>query len=97
MAWRCTRPGRGGTPSSPTPPLAQHLDHALRHSTVEEQSAPLQVRIGIHTGLVVLGDIGAGARTKRLALGETPEYCRAYPEPGGPRYRHGECGHVSAD
>ncbi|HXG22487.1 MAG TPA: adenylate/guanylate cyclase domain-containing protein [Methylomirabilota bacterium] len=33
---------------------------------------PLQVRIGIHTGLVVVGDIGAGGRTEQLALGETP-------------------------
>jgi class 3 adenylate cyclase len=33
---------------------------------------PLQVRIGIHTGPVVVGEIGAGAHTERLALGETP-------------------------
>jgi class 3 adenylate cyclase/predicted ATPase len=33
---------------------------------------PLQVRIGIHTGLVVIGDIGASGRTEQLALGETP-------------------------
>ena len=33
---------------------------------------PLQVRIGIHTGPVVVGEIGEGARTERLALGETP-------------------------
>jgi class 3 adenylate cyclase len=45
---------------------------ALQHATVETRSTPLQVRVGIHTGLVVLGDIGAGARTERLALGETP-------------------------
>jgi class 3 adenylate cyclase/predicted ATPase len=32
----------------------------------------LQVRIGIHTGPVVVGEIGAGKRTERLALGETP-------------------------
>src|SRR5262245_2462387 len=33
---------------------------------------PIQVRIGIHTGLVVVGEIGAGSRTEQLALGETP-------------------------
>ncbi|HEX8711980.1 MAG TPA: adenylate/guanylate cyclase domain-containing protein [Terracidiphilus sp.] len=32
----------------------------------------LQVRIGIHTGLVVVGDIGAGVRREQLALGEAP-------------------------
>jgi class 3 adenylate cyclase len=33
---------------------------------------PLQVRIGIHTGLVVVGEIGSGGRHEQLALGETP-------------------------
>src|SRR5262249_32480383 len=33
---------------------------------------PLQVRIGIHTGPVVVGEIGTGEHTERLALGETP-------------------------
>ena len=33
---------------------------------------PLQVRIGIHTGPVVVGEIGTGERRERLALGETP-------------------------
>src|SRR5262245_4773680 len=33
---------------------------------------PLQVRLGIHTGPVVVGEIGAGEHTERLALGETP-------------------------
>ena len=42
------------------------------------QQAPLlqrhsvQVRIGIHTGLVVVGEIGAGAKREQLALGDTP-------------------------
>ena len=30
------------------------------------------VRLGVHTGLVVMGDVGAGARHEPLALGETP-------------------------
>ena len=33
---------------------------------------PLQVRIGIHTGLVVVGEIGSGAKRELLAMGETP-------------------------
>jgi class 3 adenylate cyclase/predicted ATPase len=38
----------------------------------QARQQPLQVRIGIHTGLVVVGEIGAGSRTEQLALGETP-------------------------
>ncbi|HXA51773.1 MAG TPA: adenylate/guanylate cyclase domain-containing protein [Candidatus Acidoferrum sp.] len=33
---------------------------------------PPQVRIGIHTGIVVVGDVGAGSRREQLALGEAP-------------------------
>jgi class 3 adenylate cyclase len=33
---------------------------------------PLQVRIGIHTGQVVVGEIGGGSKPEQLALGETP-------------------------
>src|SRR5262249_29432928 len=33
---------------------------------------PLQVRIGIHTGPVAVGEIRAGERTGRLAVAETP-------------------------
>jgi class 3 adenylate cyclase len=33
---------------------------------------PLQVRIGIHTGVVVIGEIGSADKREILALGETP-------------------------
>ena len=33
---------------------------------------PVQVRIGIHTGPVVVGQMGGGGRHEQLALGETP-------------------------
>jgi class 3 adenylate cyclase len=36
------------------------------------EGAPLQVRVGIHTGPVVVGEMGAGARRETLAIGETP-------------------------
>src|SRR5437867_12262095 len=32
----------------------------------------LAARLGIHTGLVVVGDVGGGTRQEQLALGETP-------------------------
>lgn len=35
-------------------------------------SVSLAVRIGIHTGPVVVGEIGGGGRREQLALGETP-------------------------
>ena len=41
----------------------------------------LAVRLGIHTGLVVVGEVGSGTRQEQLALGETPE-------PRGPPARH---------
>src|SRR5438093_13402026 len=32
----------------------------------------LAVRVGIHTGLVVVGEVRSGSRREQLALGETP-------------------------
>src|SRR5712692_9627362 len=42
----------------------QDLNRRIQH--------PLQVRIGIHTGLVVVGEIGSSDKREILALGETP-------------------------
>lgn len=36
------------------------------------RTVPLQVRIGIHTGPVVVGEIGSGEKREQLALGEPP-------------------------
>jgi class 3 adenylate cyclase len=38
----------------------------------QERGVHLAVRLGIHTGLVVGGDVGGGTRQEQLALGETP-------------------------
>src|SRR5262245_50479454 len=38
----------------------------------QERGIHLEVRLGIHTGLVVVGEIGGGTRQEQLALGETP-------------------------
>jgi class 3 adenylate cyclase/predicted ATPase len=38
----------------------------------QERGVSLAVRLGIHTGLVVVGEIGGGGKHDQLALGETP-------------------------
>jgi class 3 adenylate cyclase/tetratricopeptide (TPR) repeat protein len=38
----------------------------------QERGVELAVRLGIHTGLVVVGDVGGEGRQEQLALGETP-------------------------
>jgi class 3 adenylate cyclase/DNA-binding winged helix-turn-helix (wHTH) protein/predicted ATPase len=44
----------------------------LQKRLQQEQGISFSVRVGIHTGLVVVGDIGEGAKHERLALGEAP-------------------------
>jgi class 3 adenylate cyclase/predicted ATPase len=48
------------------------LNARLRERLPVLQHRPLQVRIGIHSGLVVVGEMGAGAAHEQVALGETP-------------------------
>ncbi len=43
-----------------------------RDSGQRDRQGAWQVRIGVHTGVVVVGEIGAGGRREHLALGETP-------------------------
>ena len=51
------------------------LVQAVRSLTAPE---PLQVRIGIGTGLVVVGDlVGSGEAQERGVVGETPNFSRA--------------------
>jgi class 3 adenylate cyclase/predicted ATPase len=45
---------------------------ALNARLYSEQEIRLAVRLGIHTGLVVVGQMGGGGRHERLALGDTP-------------------------
>ena len=37
----------------------------------KEKNLRLDVRIGVHSGMVVVGDVGSGKRLERLALGDT--------------------------
>ena len=44
----------------------------LNTRLTQERSVQLAVRLGIHTGLVVVGEVGGSTRQEQLALGETP-------------------------
>ena len=44
----------------------------LNTRLAQAQGVSLAVRLGVHTGLVVVGDVGTGPRQEQLALGETP-------------------------
>src|SRR5215813_12559132 len=41
----------------------------------QSQCLQLAIRIGVHTGLVVVGDMGGAGRQEQLALGEVPNVC----------------------
>src|SRR5262245_18998896 len=45
----------------------------LNSRLAQERGVQLAVRLGCHTGLVVVGDVGGGSRQEQLALGETPD------------------------
>jgi class 3 adenylate cyclase/energy-coupling factor transporter ATP-binding protein EcfA2 len=44
----------------------------LKTHLQRDKGIPLGVRLGIHTGLVVIGEMGGGGRQEQLALGEVP-------------------------
>ncbi len=50
----------------------QLLNARMRPALKARLPHPIQVRIGIHTGLVVIGEIGSSEKKEVLALGETP-------------------------
>ena len=61
-AQRAVRTGLGILEAMGMLPPRLVRDHGIR----------LAVRIGIHTGLVVVGEMGSGGRHEHLALGDTP-------------------------
>lgn len=52
--------------------LVEAIGRLPKQPPGHDQPLPWAVRIGIHTGLVVMGEIGGGARREQLALGDTP-------------------------
>jgi class 3 adenylate cyclase len=65
-AQRAVRAGLGIVAALPA--LNQQLHLVVR----ARQAPPLQVRIGIHTGLVVVGELGGKDYREAMALGDTP-------------------------
>src|SRR5262245_54418116 len=61
-----TRLGQEGLPA-----LACVSTH-VRPTQSRQRGVHLAARLGIHTGLVVVGEMGGGTRQEQLALGETP-------------------------
>jgi tetratricopeptide (TPR) repeat protein len=51
--------------------MVEALDQ-LNTRLAQERGVQLAVRLGVHTGLVVVGEVGGGTRQEQLALGETP-------------------------
>jgi class 3 adenylate cyclase/tetratricopeptide (TPR) repeat protein len=56
----------------------------LRESGAIPAETPLEVRLGAHTGRVVVGPVGAGDRKSRIALGDTPNIAARIQSEGEP-------------
>ena len=48
---------------------------ALNTRLEQDKGIRLAIRLGIHTGLVVVGEMGSKGRQEQLALGEVPNVC----------------------
>jgi len=65
-AQRAVRAGLGILAALP------HLNSRLQQTVKDIRNFPLHLRIGIHTGMTVVGEMGAGERRELTALGDTP-------------------------
>jgi class 3 adenylate cyclase len=52
---------------------------ALNPGLKQDRNMHLAVRVGIHTGLVVVDEVGGGGQQEQLALGETPNVASPLP------------------
>jgi hypothetical protein len=60
-----------------------------------ERGIRLAIRVSIHTGLVVVGEMGGGGHQERLALGGYAEYRVSSPRAGRTQHDRDERGRVS--
>lgn len=58
--------------------------HALDARMASAGGPHIDVRIGVHTGPVVVGDVGAGGRVERLAVGDAPNVAARLQEAAAP-------------
>ena len=68
----------------------------LNTRLTQERGVHLAVRLGVHTGLVVVGEVGGGTRQEQLALGETPNIAARLQGLAAAQYGGHQCDHVSA-
>ena len=52
--------------------IIEEINETLNGRLQRTHRVDIAVRLGIHTGPVIIGDIGDGSRQEQLALGETP-------------------------
>ena len=64
----------------------------LETRLAQERGCSSAVRLGIHTGLVVVGEVGGGTRQEQLALGDTPNIAARLQSLAAPE----SCGHQRA-
>ncbi len=57
---------------------------ALNSRLAQRKGVRLAARVGVHTGLVVVGEVGEGGRQEQLALGETPNIAARLQSFAGP-------------
>src|SRR6266851_584790 len=57
---------------------------ALNSRLAQRKGVRLAARVGVHTGLVVVGDVGERGRQEQLALGETPNLAARLQSFAGP-------------
>ena len=63
--------------------IVEALGQLNTHLT-QARGVQLAVRLGVHTGLVVVGEMGGGTRQEQLALGETPNIAARLQEIAAP-------------